>query len=152
MSRPRITIALVLVCVALGMGAACDALDTHNGGPGVAKKYKVKYEAFSCGNTDSENLQTSGVPKGLMCNYNRVNVTYSNESGGTSQKSSSVGPWSYEFTGSTGDRVSVSASDGGKGKYNLPFTIIVRIYVDGVKVKENISEGKYVTASVDVSL
>ncbi|MBL7087099.1 MAG: hypothetical protein ISS28_08435 [Candidatus Cloacimonetes bacterium] len=77
----------------------------------------------------------------------RVDVTYENEGGGTSQESNVSVPWTYSFTGEPGDFVYISAQNQGQSG-----SVTVTIYTDGDKFKTSTSSGAYVIATASGSL
>lgn len=76
-----------------------------------------------------------------------VDITISNEGGGTSQFSDQPVPWSYEFEGEEDDFVYVSAQNNGETG-----SVAVTIYTDGDRFKTSTSSGAYVIASASGSL
>lgn len=76
-----------------------------------------------------------------------VDLTYTNDTGGTSQQSAVPLPWSYSFKGDTLAFVDVSAQNTGETG-----TVIATIYRDGEMWKTSTSEGAYVIASASGAL
>jgi len=76
-----------------------------------------------------------------------VDITISNEGGGTSQFADQPVPWSYEFEGEEDDFVYVSAQNQGETG-----TVTATIYKDGKKFKNSTSSGAYVIATASGSL
>ena len=92
---------------------------------------------------DDEKAATSGAVlyevTGTAC---RVNTTYENAGGGTSQESNRPLPWQYGFNAGAGTFVYISAQnqcDTG--------TVIATIYHRGVVFKQSVSDGAYVIAT-----
>jgi len=77
----------------------------------------------------------------------RVDVTYENEDGGTSQEGNVSVPWTYSFTGDPGDFVYISAQNQGQSG-----SVTVTIYTDGDNFKTSTSSGAYVIATASGSL
>jgi len=76
-----------------------------------------------------------------------VDVTYENGDGGTSQKSDDSLPWTYSFTGYSGDFIYISAQN-----QNDTGSVIATIYIDNEKYKSSTSEGAYVIATSSGSI
>jgi hypothetical protein len=70
------------------------------------------------------------------------NITYSNESGGTSQLSSANSPWTHKFSAEPGSFCYVSAQNTSAGG-----TMRVEIRIDGVVVEQSESAGPHVIAT-----
>lgn len=76
-----------------------------------------------------------------------VSITYENSDGGCSQESDVSIPWSYSFTGESGDFVYISAQNQGETG-----SVTVTIKTDGDVFKQSTSEGAYVIATASGSL
>ena len=89
----------------------------------------------------------------IECEYkvtgtaNTVDVTYSNESEGTSQESNVSVPWTYSFDGEEGQFVYISAQNQGTSG-----SVTVTIYRNGKKIEKSTSNGAYVIATASGSL
>jgi len=89
----------------------------------------------------------------IECEYkvtgsaNTVDVTYSNESEGTSQESNVSIPWTYSFEGEEGQFVYISAQNQGETG-----SVTVTIYRNGKKIETSTSNGAYVIATASGSL
>ena len=89
----------------------------------------------------------------IECEYkvtgsaNTVDVTYSNESEGTSQESNVSIPWTYSFDGEEGQFVYISAQNQGETG-----SVTVTIYRNGKKIETSTSNGAYVIATASGSL
>ena len=70
-----------------------------------------------------------------------VDVTYANESGGTSRQSGVSLPWSYSFTGDPGDFVYILAENKG-----ATGSVTATIYKNGNEFKTSTSSAPYGTA------
>lgn len=73
---------------------------------------------------------------------NLVSITIENEGGGTSQYTDVATPWNYQFEGSSGDFVYVSAQNQ-QDHGNVTATI----YINGGVFQTSTSSGAYVIAS-----
>jgi len=78
---------------------------------------------------------------------NKVDITYTNKDGGTSQANGVSIPWSYSFTSSSGKFVYVSAQN-----KNESGSITVTIYKDGSVFKSSKSSGEYCIAGASGTL
>ena len=76
-----------------------------------------------------------------------VDLTIENEDGGTSQFSDKPLPWTYSFTGASGDFVYVSAQNQGDTG-----SVTATIYIDGEEYKTSTSSGAYVIATASGSI
>lgn len=76
-----------------------------------------------------------------------ADVTYTNESGGTSQQEGVTLPWTYRFTSKPGLFTYISAQN-----RNVSGQITVKIIVDDQIVKQSRSSGQYVIASANQTL
>jgi len=89
----------------------------------------------------------------IECEYkvtgsaNTVDITYSNESEGTSQESNVSTPWTYSFEGEEGQFVYISAQNQGESG-----SVTVSIYRNGKKIESSTSNGAYVIATASGSL
>ena len=89
----------------------------------------------------------------IECEYkvtgsaNRVDVTYSNKSGGTSQESNVSTPWTHSFKGENEQFVYISAQNQGESG-----NVTVSIYRNGKKIETSTSNGAYVIATASGSL
>jgi len=72
----------------------------------------------------------------------RVDVTYENEDGGTSQESNVSVPWSYSFEANYDTFVYISAQNQGESG-----TVTLTIYINGGKWKTSTSSGAYCIAT-----
>jgi len=88
-----------------------------------------------------------GVEYRVTGTCSRVDVTYQNSDGGTSQVTNKSLPWSYTFTGGTGDFVYVSAQNQEKNG-----SVTCTIYRNGNVFKTSTSSGAYVIATASGSL
>lgn len=112
---------ITVLAIAIIIGICASA------GNELSKDHDVKYEVTGSAST--------------------VDVTYTNEDGGTSQLSDVTLPWSVSFTGDTLDFVYVSAQNQGETG-----TVTATIYRDGEQFKSSTSSGAYVIASADGTL
>ncbi|MBA7669777.1 hypothetical protein ES703_77911 [subsurface metagenome] len=97
-------------------------------GPSGPTIYNVEYEV-------------TGFPP------NKVDVTFENESGGTSQYSNVSIPWSYSFEREEGEFVYISAQNQGESG-----SITVTIYKNNNILKSSTSSGAYVIATASGTL
>ncbi len=74
-----------------------------------------------------------------------AHITLTNHDGAAEQYYDHL-PYSFELTAPSGQPISVSAQDGGFGE------ITCQIYLNGAKVKETTSTGKYSTATCSSSV
>ena len=75
-----------------------------------------------------------------------ASLTYSNESGGTSQETKALLPWVKTFTAKKGAFLYISAQN------NYSGVITTNIYVDGRIVKTSNSSGEFAIATANGSL
>ncbi len=80
-------------------------------------------------------------------NVPSVSLTFENRNGGTSQRSNAPLPWSYTFTGRSGDFVYVSAQNNGQVG-----NITVTIFRNGSVFERSSSAGAFVIATASGSL
>ena len=88
-----------------------------------------------------------GVEYEVTGSASKVDVTYENEDGGTSQESDVSVPWSYSFKGYSGDFVYISAQNQGETG-----SVTVTIYKNGSVFKTSTSSGAYVIATASGTL
>ena len=116
---------VVVVLGVLYMMRVCNE-ETGTSGSSAAKTYKITYLVSSAGSYGEV----------------QVDVTFSNETGKTSQVADKRTPWKYEFEAKSGAYLYVSAQN--QGKHG---GVKAAILVDGKEVKSSISEGAFVIAS-----
>ena len=100
-----------------------------------------------CASAGKELTRTHDVRYEVTGSAQAVDITYTNESGGTSQLSDVSVPWSVSFTGDALDLVSVMAQNKGEAG-----SVTTTIYRDGESWKTSTSEGAYVVASASGAL
>jgi hypothetical protein len=76
----------------------------------------------------------------------RVDVTYTNRDGGTSQESSRTVPWSHEFECGHDNFLYISAQNNGSSG-----SVTVTIYKNGTAIKTSTSSGAYVIATASAT-
>lgn len=91
---------------------------------------------------DPNELKIYSIEYKVTGSASRVDVTYANDSGGTSQQSNVRVPWSYSFNRIKGSFVYISAQNQGESG-----SVIVTIYKENELFKRSESNGAYVIAS-----
>lgn len=107
----------------------------------------ISFLFINCGENQILGSTTYSVEYKITGSVSRVNVTYTNSSGGTSQESNVSVPWSYTFKGYPGDFVYISAQNQGSSG-----SVTATVNKDGSAFKTSTSSGAYVIASASGSL
>jgi hypothetical protein len=102
---------------------------------------------MGCKDNEPAGPETYQVKYSVTGSATKVDITYENEDGGTSQVAGASVPWSYSFTGEKGDFVYISAQN-----QDSTGTVTVTIYRDGDTFKTSTSSGAYVIATASGTL